>query len=150
MFKPGKKLKRILKKKSGRNFTGKITTRHQGGRQKRFLREVDFKRSKREVPAKVVSIEYDPNRGANVALLVYLDGEKRYILAPEGLKVGSQVVAGEKAGLEIGNALPLKKIPVAIFIVKSVKAMPLPLRFISILGLAPKKNFLIFIPILLK
>ena len=109
---PEKKLRRILTKHSGRNNTGKLTVRHQGGRQKRFLRHIDFKRDKKEIPAKVVSLEYDPNRTANIALLVYVDGEKRYILAPEGLKVGDKILAGEKAELKPGNALPLKKIPV--------------------------------------
>ncbi len=105
------KLKRILPKKSGRNAEGKVTVRHQGGRHKRFLREIDFKREKRDILAKVVAIEYDPNRNANVALLFYVDGEKRYILAPEGLKVGDEVLASEKAEIKVGNALPLEKIP---------------------------------------
>ena len=83
-----KKLLRILPKKSGRNVTGKVTVRHQGGRHKRFLREIDFKRNKHDIPAKVVAIEYDPNRNANIALLFYADGEKRYILAPQELKIG--------------------------------------------------------------
>lgn len=108
---PEKQLRRILAKKSGRNASGKITTRHRGGRQKRFLREIDFRRDKRDIPAKVVSIEYDPNRGADIALLVYADGEKRYILAPDKLKVGGELLAGKKAEVKIGNALPLKKIP---------------------------------------
>ena len=107
-----KKLLRILKKHSGRNATGKITVRHRGGRQKRFLRIIDFKRDKTDIPAKVVSIEYDPNRNANIALLSYQDGEQRYILAPEGLKVGDTVVSSPTAEIKPGNALPLKKIPV--------------------------------------
>lgn len=111
-----KKLKRILKKRSGRNASGKVTTRHQGGREKRFLRRIDFRREKREMEARVVSIEYDPNRGADVALLHYPDGEKRYILAPVGLKIGEQVIAGEKVGFKKGNALPLKRIPVGTVI----------------------------------
>jgi len=106
-----RKLKRILSKKSGRNSSGKVTVRHQGGRHKRYLREIDFKRDKREIPAKVVAVEYDPNRGANIALLFYADGENRYILAPEGLKVGDEVQAGEKAEIKPGNALSLKKMP---------------------------------------
>ncbi len=106
-----KKLKKILKKHSGRNAIGKVTTRHQGGRQKRFLRKIDFKRDKREMEAQVVSIEYEPNRGADIALLYYPDGEKRYILAPVGLKVGDKVITGEKVNYKIGNALPLKRIP---------------------------------------
>lgn len=111
-----KKLKRILKKRSGRNASGKVTTRHQGGREKRFLRKIDFRREKREMEARVVSIEYDPNRGADVALLHYPDGEKRYILAPVGLKIGEQVIAGEKVDFKKGNALPLKRIPVGTVI----------------------------------
>src|SRR4030042_2362549 len=105
-----RKLQRILAKKSGRNSSGKVTVRHQGGRQKRYLREIDFKRDKREIPARVMAIEYDPNRGAKIALLFYADGEKRYILAPEGLKIGDEIQAGEKAEIKPGNALPLKKI----------------------------------------
>lgn len=112
--KPEKRLRKILTKHSGRNNTGKITTRHKGGRHKRFLRIIDFKRDKRNMPATVVSIEYDPNRTANIALLVYPDGEKRYILAPEGLLIGQKVEAGEKADLKMGNALPLAKIPVGM------------------------------------
>lgn len=111
-----KKFKRILKKRSGRNAIGRVTTRHQGGREKRFLREIDFRRDKRNIPAQVVSIEYDPNRGADIAFLHYPDGEKRYILAPVGLKVGDQVVAGEKVDFKVGNTLPLKRIPVGTVI----------------------------------
>ena len=111
---PEKKLRRILAKHSGRNNQGRVTVRHQGGREKRFLRIIDFKRSKKEIPAKVEALEYDPNRTANIALLVYRDGEKRYILAPEGLKTGDRVVTGEKAELKPGNALPLAKIPVGM------------------------------------
>ncbi len=105
------KLKRILPKKSGRNAAGKVTVRHQGGRHKRFLREIDFKRNKHDIPAKVAAIEYDPNHNAQLALLFYADGEKRYILAPEGLKVGDKVLAGKNAEINLGNALPLRKIP---------------------------------------
>lgn len=105
------KLLTILAKKSGRGDTGKVTVRHQGGRQKRFLREIDFKRNKREIWAKVVAIEYDPNRNADIALLVYADGEKRYIIAPDGLTVGKKILASELAPVEPGNALPLSKIP---------------------------------------
>lgn len=114
--KPEKRLLEILPKHAGRNASGKITVRHRGGRQKRFLRLIDFKRDKHDIPAKVVSIEYDPNRGADIALLVYADGEKRYILAPEGLKVGDQLISSKKAELKIGNALPLAKIPVGTVI----------------------------------
>jgi len=116
MGKSEKKLSKILKKRSGRNAKGKVTTRHQGGREKRFLREVDFKRDKKDIPAQVVSIEYDPNRGADIALLHYFDGEKRYILAPEGLKIGNQLISGEKADFKIGNALSLKRVPVGTVI----------------------------------
>lgn len=105
-----KKLKTILPKKSGRS-KGKITVRHQGGRQKRFLRHIDFKRDKRDVWGEVVSIEYDPNRKADIAFISYKDGDKRYILAPEGLKVGAKVIASDMAPLELANALPLGKIP---------------------------------------
>lgn len=107
-------LRRILKKNSGRNNTGLVTTRHQGGREKRFLRQIDFKRDKFGVAARVIAIEYDPNRNARIAQLVYADGEKRYILAPQGLKVGDVVVSGPKAEVKLGNALPLKKIPVGL------------------------------------
>jgi len=111
-----KKLKNILAKHSGRNSTGKVTVRHQGGRHKRFLREIDFKRNKHDIVAKVVAIEYDPNRGADIALLFYVDGEKKYILAPEGLKIGAQVMSGEKAEIKVGNALPLAKMPLGAVI----------------------------------
>lgn len=111
-----KKFKRILKKRAGRNMSGKVTTRHQGGREKRFLRRIDFRRDKKEMEARVVSLEYDPNRGADIALLHYPDGEKRYILAPARLKVGDKVIAGEKVDFKVGNALPLKRIPVGTVI----------------------------------
>ena len=104
------KLKRILPKKSGRSG-GTVTVRHQGGRQKRFLREVDFKRDKRDIWGKVEAIEYDPNRNADVALVCYEDGERRYILAPEGLGVDNKVIASDVAPIVAGNALPLGKIP---------------------------------------
>ncbi len=106
------KLTKILPKHAGRDAAGRVAVRHRGGRQKRFLREIDWKRNKHSIPAKVVSLEYDPNRTANIALVVYEDGGKRYILAPEGLKVGDKIVSGKKAEVKIGNALPLKKIPV--------------------------------------
>ncbi len=111
-----KKLLKILKKHSGRNNTGKVTVRHQGGGEKRFLREVDFKRDKHDVVGTVVSFEYDPNRNAQLALINYIDGEKRYILAPQGLKIGDKISSGEKAEIKIGNTLPLKKIPVGTII----------------------------------
>lgn len=111
-----RKLLKILPKNSGRNATGKITVRHQGGREKRFLREIDFKREKRNLSAKVIQIEYDPNRTANIAYLIYQDGQRGYILAPQGLKVGDEVAAGEKVEIKVGNALPLKRIPVGTVI----------------------------------
>jgi len=112
----GRKLKNILPKNSGRNSSGKVTVRHQGGRHKRYLRGIDFKRDKREIPAKVISIEYDPNRGAQIALLFYADGEKRYILAPEGLKIGDQILAGNKAEIKLGHALSLSNMPLGTVI----------------------------------
>ncbi len=109
--KPEKSLVVKLKKHAGRNNQGKITTRHRGGGAKRAYRLIDFKRNKLGVPAKVAAIEYDPNRSARIALLHYLDGEKRYIIAPLGLKVGDRVMAGPEADIRLGNALPLKNIP---------------------------------------
>jgi len=111
---PEKSLIRILKKKAGRSSSGKVTVRHQGGGEKRFLREVDFKREKYGIEAKVVALEYDPNRTANLALLNYTDGEKRYILAPENLKVGDIIVSGKNAEPKVGNHLPLSQIPVGL------------------------------------
>lgn len=107
-----KNLKSILAKHSGRGAGGKISVRHQGGRQKRFLRNIDFKRSKQSILAKVETIEYDPNRTANIALILYKNGDRRYILAPEGLKVGDRVQSGSGALLKTANALPLGEIPV--------------------------------------
>lgn len=109
-----KKLKIILKKHSGRNNQGKITVRHQGGRQKRYYRVIDFKRDKRDIRGKVINIEYDPNRTTKIALVRYEDGEERYILLPEGLKVGEEIVAGENVEIKVGNALPLKSIPIGV------------------------------------
>jgi large subunit ribosomal protein L2 len=109
--KPEKSLTVKLKKHAGRNNQGKITVRHRGGGAKRAYRIIDFKRNKLGVPAKVATIEYDPNRSARIALLHYLDGEKRYIIAPVGLKVGDRVSAGPEADIRVGNALPLKNIP---------------------------------------
>ncbi len=106
-----KKLKSILAKKSGRS-KGKVTVRHQGGREKRFLREVDFRRNKKDVWGVVRSIEYDPNRNADIALVSYEDGDKRYIICPIGVKVGSKILASDVAPTEAGNALPLRAIPV--------------------------------------
>jgi large subunit ribosomal protein L2 len=109
--KPEKPLVLPLKKQAGRNSQGRITVRHRGGGAKRRLRMIDFKRDKIGVPGKVAAIEYDPNRSARIALIHYADGDKRYILAPMGLKVGSTVKAGEGAEIRPGNALPMKRIP---------------------------------------
>ncbi|WP_045212981.1 50S ribosomal protein L2 [Desulfonatronovibrio magnus] len=113
---PERSLTRGMSKKSGRNSYGRITSRRRGGGSKRRYRIIDFKRNKPGVPAKVVSIEYDPNRSARIALLSYADGEKRYILCPVGLKVGSVVQSGEKVDIQPGNALPLKSIPIGTVI----------------------------------
>ena len=113
---PEKSLLAPLKKKAGRNANGRITVRHQGGGHKRKYRIIDFKRDKDGIPAKVATIEYDPNRSANIALLHYVDGEKRYILAPVGVTVGTQILAGEGADIKPGNAMPLKLIPVGTLI----------------------------------
>ena len=109
---PEKSLLVSLKKKGGRNAQGKITVRHHGGGAKRKYRIIDFKRNKDGVPAKVATIEYDPNRSAYIALVVYADGEKRYIIAPAGLKVGDVIESGVNADIKPGNTLPLKNIPV--------------------------------------
>jgi large subunit ribosomal protein L2 len=109
---PEKSLLRPLPKKSGRNTHGRITSRHRGGRHKRQYRVIDFRRDKDGVPATVAGIEYDPNRSANIALLHYHDGEKRYILAPKGLRPGMKVESGPGADVNTGNALPLRNIPV--------------------------------------
>ncbi len=108
---PEKSLLVPIKRTGGRNTNGRITSRHMGGGHKRFYRLIDFKRNKDGVPAKVASIEYDPNRSARIALLSYLDGEKRYILAPKGIKVGDLIESGEKVDIKIGNTMPLKNIP---------------------------------------
>jgi large subunit ribosomal protein L2 len=113
---PERSLLEPVKRTGGRNNKGRITVRHHGGGAKRRYRVIDFKRNKLDVPAKVASIEYDPNRSARIALLHYLDGEKRYILAPAGLKVGDRVEAGESADIKPGNALPLNKIPLGTLI----------------------------------
>src|SRR5260370_10661949 len=109
--KPEKSLVVKLKKHSGRNNQGRITTRHRGGGAKRAYRLIDFKRDKQGVPAKVAAIEYDPNRSARIALLNYADGEKRYIISPVGLTVGRNISSGPEADILVGNALPLKNIP---------------------------------------
>src|SRR5690554_3166200 len=108
---PEKSLIRPLKSKAGRNNQGRITCRHRGGGHKRHYRVIDFKRNKFNIPARVAAIEYDPNRSARIALLFYEDGEKRYILAPLGLKVGNKVMSGPEAAIAVGNALPLERIP---------------------------------------
>jgi large subunit ribosomal protein L2 len=113
---PEKSLTVSLKKNAGRNNQGKITVRHHGGGSRRKYRIIDFKRNKDNVPGKVATIEYDPNRSANIALINYADGEKRYILAPKGLKVGMQIVSGEKVDIKVGNALPLGNIPEGTFV----------------------------------
>jgi large subunit ribosomal protein L2 len=114
--KPEKSLLRPLKKTGGRNCYGRVTAWHRGGGHKRMYRIIDFKRDKREIPAKVASIEYDPNRSARIALLHYADGEKRYILSPDQLKVGDQVMASHVADIKPGNALPLRNIPTGTLI----------------------------------
>ncbi len=114
--KPEKSLLAPLNSKGGRNNNGRITTRHQGGGHKRAYRIIDFKRNKDGIPARVATIEYDPNRSANIALLNYADGEKRYIIAPKGLTVGMTVVSGEGADIKVGNTLELKDIPEGTFI----------------------------------
>ncbi|CAM3562937.1 MULTISPECIES: 50S ribosomal protein L2 [Brevibacillus] len=109
---PEKSLLAPLSKKAGRNNQGRITVRHQGGGHKRKYRIIDFKRNKDGIVGRVATIEYDPNRSANIALINYADGEKRYIIAPHNLKVGDEIVSGADADIKIGNALPLEKIPV--------------------------------------
>ncbi len=113
---PEKALIRPLKKSGGRNNTGRITSRHRGGGHKRFYRVIDFKRNKYAMDAKVIAIEYDPNRSARIALLQYLDGERRYILAPEGVKVGEVLRSGADAEIKIGNTMPLANIPPGTFV----------------------------------
>ncbi|EIT84054.1 50S ribosomal protein L2 [Fictibacillus macauensis ZFHKF-1] len=110
--KPEKSLLAPLSKKAGRNNQGKLTVRHQGGGHKRKYRIIDFKRNKDGIPGRVATIEYDPNRTANIALINYVDGEKRYILAPKGLVVGQEIMSGTEADIKVGNALPLANIPV--------------------------------------
>ncbi|CAG5081183.1 50S ribosomal protein L2, rplB [Thermobacillus xylanilyticus] len=113
---PEKSLLAPLKKKAGRNNQGKITVRHHGGGHKRKYRIIDFKRNKDGIVGKVATIEYDPNRTANIALIHYVDGEKRYIIAPKGLKVGDEIMSGPNADIKVGNALPLENIPVGTVI----------------------------------
>ncbi len=113
---PEKSLLATLQKHAGRNSRGKITVRHRGGGNKRKYRIIDFKRDKDQIPAKVAAIEYDPNRSANIALLFYVDGEKRYILAPNGLKVGDMIYSGEGSDIKTGNCLKLKNMPVGTLV----------------------------------
>jgi large subunit ribosomal protein L2 len=113
---PLKRLTQYKKRISGRNNKGHLTIRHRGGGHKKLYRIIDFRRDKRDIPARVVSLEYDPNRSARIALLAYLDGEKRYILAPDGLAVGATVVAGDGADILVGNSLPLKNIPLGTMV----------------------------------
>lgn len=120
---PEKGLLSILQKRSGRNSSGHISVRHQGGRQKRYYRKIDWKRDKFGIIAQVVAMEYDPNRSARLALLQYQDGEKRYIIAPDGLTIGDSVISGKDAEIRIGNALPLAKIPIGVAI-HNIELMP--------------------------
>ena len=113
---PEKSLLKAKNKKSGRNNQGRITVRHQGGGTKQKYRLIDFKRNKHDIEGTVASIEYDPNRSANIALINYVDGEKRYIIAPKGLKVGMKIVSGENVDIKVGNALPIMNIPVGTVI----------------------------------
>ncbi|HJE20078.1 50S ribosomal protein L2 [Aliicoccus persicus] len=120
---PEKSLLQPLPKRAGRNNQGKITVRHHGGGHKRQYRVIDFKRNKDNVPATVATIEYDPNRSANIALLHYADGEKRYIIAPKGITVGTEVMSGTDADIKLGNALPLSDIPVGT-VVHNIELKP--------------------------
>ncbi len=113
---PERSLVEALNKKGGRNNNGRITTRHQGGGAKRQYRIIDFKRNKDDIPAVVKTIEYDPNRSANIALLAYIDGEKRYIIAPNGLTVGTRVISGESCDIKTGNCCQMRNIPEGTFV----------------------------------
>ena len=117
------KLKFIKKKNSGRDSSGQVSVRHQGAQQKRYIRVIDFKRDKKDIEGKVVSLEYDPNRSCDIALIQYRDGEKRYILAPEGLKLNAIVVSGDDVDLRVGNALPLSAMPIGT-VVHNVEINP--------------------------
>lgn len=113
---PERSLLRPLRERAGRNNEGRVTVRHQGGGHKRLYRVIDFKRNKHGIPARVSSIEYDPNRSSRIALLTYADGEKRYIIAPVGLQVGTQLMSGPEAEVRVGNSLPLNNIPLGTVI----------------------------------
>lgn len=113
---PERSLLQVIKKSGGRNNKGRITIYHRGGGHKRYYRVIDFRRNKRDIPARVASIEYDPNRSARIALLHYADGEKRYILAPDGLKVGQYIMSGDQAEIRPGNATRLSRIPLGTFV----------------------------------
>jgi large subunit ribosomal protein L2 len=120
---PEKALLVALRKKGGRNNKGRVTARHRGGGHKRFIRIIDFKRNKFDIPARVASIEYDPNRSARIALLHYSDGEKRYILAPDGLQVNTIITSGEKSEIRTGNAMPVGLVPLGTFL-HNVEVVP--------------------------
>ena len=120
---PEKSLLVTIKKNGGRNNQGRITVRHHGGGEKRKYRLIDFKRNKRDIPGKVATIEYDPNRSANIALINYKDGEKRYIIAPKNITVGTEIVAGENVDIKVGNALPIMNIPVGT-VVHNIELRP--------------------------
>ena len=117
------KLKFIKQKNSGRNSSGKVTVRHQGGQQKRYLRIIDFKRDKRNIEGKVMALEYDPNRSCDIALIHYTDGDKRYILAPNDLKLNDVIISGDDVEIKAGNALPLLSMPIGTF-VHNVEIIP--------------------------
>ncbi len=117
------KLKFIKKQKSGRDASGQVSVRHQGGEHKKFIRVIDFKRDKRNIEGKVIAMEYDPNRTSDIALIQYADGDKRYILAPLGLKLNDSVVAGENAEIKVGNALPLFALPIGT-VVHNIELTP--------------------------
>ena len=120
---PEKSLTKALRKSGGRNNTGRITIRRRGGGHRRRYRIIDFKRDKFDIPGKVMTVEYDPNRSANISLINYTDGEKRYILSPIGLKVDDPVISGEKVPLKVGNCLPLKSVPAGLF-VHNIELLP--------------------------
>jgi large subunit ribosomal protein L2 len=118
-----KKLKIIKKKNSGRNNSGKVVVRHQGGEHKRYMRTIDFRREKIGTIGKIISIEYDPNRTTSIALVQYADGEKRYILAPEGLKINDRISSGPKSAIKVGNSLPLSVLPIGT-VVHNIEITP--------------------------